>query len=444
MRKLLKAILNAPTFTADELYTIFTAKKLMAAKNTFAHALLANDEITGRRVSTAFIETAAIFEDVQKFNDDLHTAWDTVQLQKPKKKDRHDFAADDAVPIAAEMVPDDISIEDLKKIKDYLEALHYTLQTLVREANEDSTYSAFDYSIAQIELAVTAKLPPELQGPVYVDEDAELQEPLVPAAPILSADVIATIAILKNKDEEEKRALNEEQIIRKSKQQKAKISELSRAYHQKRELSLTYRFDKEFKQYKSVLASYIKDKLETKDYNIYTSCFNQPTYGTAAKVDPIAKIAEVINKNDDQITDAHDLSIKKFAKENLNFSRAVANYKLIHDAQTQLRPRNPSENEPEHLVQRLKGLYQDHANIDLSLQTVGDEAVDKATSGIRGFFKKIFSSINWYFSAAGKKDREFKAFAKNNREHFFKVMQDQPVVVVEPVVPNTPTASPAA
>jgi hypothetical protein len=341
------------------------------------------------------------------------------------------------VPITAALVPDDMTDEELIKIKDYLKALHYTLQPLIAEQSiSDSADSKFDYIIAQLEGVVTAKLPPELQGyPEYVEDDPELIEPLISAAPTLSADVTATIAILKARDEEENNTLDENKLIKTAKIQKAMLAELSLAYQQQREMTLAYRFNQEFKQYKTVLSTYIKERLETKNYNLYCGCFNRADYpGQAARgispahVDPIAKIAEVINRSDDQVLDAHEINIRNFAKQNLNFSRAIANYKLIHDAQTQLHPRHPSENEPQHLVLRLKGLYQDHADIDKNLQTVGDEAVDKATTGIRGFFKRIFSSINWYFSAAGKKDREFKAFAKSNREQFFKVTQTQAVV----------------
>jgi hypothetical protein len=426
MRKLLKAILHAPKFTTDELYTIFTAKKLMTAKTPFAHALLANDAITGRRISTAFIEAAAVFEDLYKFNDDMQTAWNTVQLQKPRKKDRKNFGADDAVPILAATVPDDMSTEDLKKIKDYLKQLNPIVRQLITETgDDDNSYGVFSYSITQIEGAVNLKLPLELQEPMYLEVEDELLEPLIPdvpamvvqsqeqPAPVLPADVNATIMILKNQAEIEKHKLDEEKIIKRSNQQHAKISELSHAYAQQRELTLAYKFNKEFKQYKSVLSNYIKENMETKDHNLYMSCFNQPDYsapvapGPRLNVDPIASIADVINKGNDQVLTAHEVNIKKFAKGNLNFSRAVANYKLIHDAQTKLHPRNPLDNQPEHLVERLKDLYNNHSHIDQSLQTVGDEAVDKATSGIKGFFKKIFSSINWYFSAAGKKEREF-------------------------------------
>ena len=438
MRKLLKTILHAPTFTTNEIDAIFTAKEVMTAKSTFAHALLANDAVTGRKISSAFVVTAAIFDDIQQFDKDLKAAWHTVQQQKTKKKDRNEFAADDALPIAIEVMPDGFSVAELKKIKDYLEALHYALQPLIAEQSlKDNAYGSFDYVIAQIESAVTTKLPRELQGyPIDNNEDEVMQEPLV--APTLSADVTATVALLKNQDEAERLAINEEKIIKTAKIQKAKISELLEAYAQQREMALAYQFNKEFKQYKSVLSSYIKETLEYNDISLYLSCFNQPAYVERsvlgmqpAKADPIAKITDVINKNDDQIVDEHELKIKQFAKENLNFSRAVANYKLIHDAQTKLHPQNPEENKPEHLVERLKNLYQEHADIDQKLQQVGNEAVDKATSGIRGFFKKIFSSINWYFSAAGRKEREFKAFAKKNRERFFTVTQTQPPVTVE-------------
>jgi methionine-rich copper-binding protein CopC len=205
MRKLLKAILHAPKFTTDELYTIFTAKKLMTAKTPFAHALLANDAITGRRISTAFIEAAAVFEDLYKFNDDMQTAWNTVQLQKPRKKDRKNFGADDAVPILAATVPDDMSTEDLKKIKDYLKQLNPIVRQLITETgDDDNSYGVFSYSITQIEGAVNLKLPLELQEPMYLEVEDELLEPLIPdvpamvvqsqeqPAPVLPADVNAT------------------------------------------------------------------------------------------------------------------------------------------------------------------------------------------------------------------------------------------------------------
>jgi hypothetical protein len=470
MRKLLKAILHAPKFTSDELYTIFTAKQLMAAKTPFAHALLANDAITGRRISSAFIEAAAIFEDLNKLDEEMRTAWNTVQLQKPRKKDRKVFGADDAVPIFAEIVPDDMSTDDLKKIKDYLKELYAVVRNLISErGDEDDTYGQFLYSITQIEGSVNLKLPLELREPMYSHVDDELEEPLLPDAPALRAespeplaqalpeaqalspDVRDTIAILKNQSEIEKNAIDEAKIIRRAKQHHAKISELSSAYAQQRELTLAYKFNREFKQYKSVLSSYIKDNMETKDQRLYLSCFNQPDYqpqiapGVHLKVDPIARIAEVINKGDDQVLDAHEVNIKNFAKGNLNFSRAVANYKLIHDAQTRLHPRDPLDNKPEHLVERLKDLYNNHSHIDQSLQIVGDEAVDKATSGIKGFFKKIFSSINWYFSAAGKQEREFKAFAKHNRGHFFDLTRAEPAIAVDHAPkPQSPRSSPAA
>jgi hypothetical protein len=461
VKKLFTAILHAAQLTADvrisderqlldRLTTIFSAQKLMfnAINNpNLKAALLNSDHLVGTKLSHTFIAAAAMIEDVAQFQPimtlvkNIQTAWKTVQQRKADPESMKVYDANDLVTIMRALVPTDISVADRKLMESFIDRLRKCIRNL-----PSSIYEEFESILTSIQGGIIMTLPvaerPNFYPPSDDNED-KLNEPLLsePEEYIDSDDDIATVEILKAQDvkaqdvAEQKRlilnkhSLNDEQLLKIHNTKVEMLYELNAWFMVQNELILAHQIAEQCKQYKSVLANYILQELAAADSALFFNYFGPESEGLRA--DKIAAMATIFAKNDDQLVNAQEVSIKTFAKNNMNVSRAIANYALVHRAEIKLAPSNQHENKPEHLIERLKGFYQVYPEIEQNLKMVGNEAVDNATSGFMSFFKKIWSSVTWYFSDAGKKEREFKASAQYHRQRFFKVLENQPIAEPE-------------
>lgn len=185
-------------------------------------------------------------------------------------------------------------------------------------------------------------------------------------------------------------------------------------------INLKNQINAKFASYKQELAAYVVKKLN-KDTLIHAKYVNQ-VLPDDAHVERSKIMEKIIINLDNEPEDGYT---KIFARKHLNFARAVANYKLVDVTEKKFNLVNNIDGtvaKPPRLTQRLKTLYDDIPKIEKDLKQVGDEAVDRQTSGFIGFFRKIWNQIKWKFrETAGKNTKQFAKTAVDCRNKFFTV-----------------------
>ncbi len=478
MRHIFEAILKLPDLTHEEWTKLLLARELLSGKNLSATRLENSVQNGSILYDLAKVKSFIAIDPIYELINTIDRAWFSVQKRLGYKRKIYNDTVLENIIFA--LLPSDISEEECKLLQERLAVLGNQLVNRTGERNdavanlekallhlESSIYRKFrndiieqspatnksreeictEATINHLKLQLTAeqdqstyiqkKLAEESQLRTKIDNQKTLTETLQLAGKIQTLRKLSSHIALQNKEkfkkDEEAKRLNQEMA-----------ATAQRLLDQQAAMKLAYEINTEFRKYKTELKTYIKSAIKkVADAETYTGYFN--TIHVDRKVDKISHIKTLLDESSAHESKSATKSIKEKSKSNTdsaqlinppkrspeeinitnvvrnNFElvRAIAIYKLIDDADNALHPVHAVNPQP--VQARLANLYKTYPNIEKNLQDVGDEAVDKATQGIKGFFKKIWSNITWCFSKAKQKTQELVTSVKQNRHRFYQL-----------------------
>jgi hypothetical protein len=358
---------------------------------------------------------ATLVTEVNQLGKDIAAQWLKVQKQKNPNKTPKPMAGDDYLPIVVDLIPNHLTPEHMQVLIDRLDKIQEIVGGIYGS-------NQLAYTTSVLQLALMAKKSEARKTAQF--------NALIEGAPLddLYDDAERTARqLIKSQSEqkEQPQPVNHQDTVKKLTTLSAEISEVTFAYQ----------IETEFKKYKTTLSDYIKKKIP-KDTTLYVNLFNTPDYGDK-KSDKILQIEAALTGKPHSLSKETETQVQAFVSQHLKVAKAIANYKATSDAEEKLRPtKGPATNS---IAERLTQFAA--SGLDKKLERVGNEAVDRVTSGFIGFCKKIWTKITWHFSSLKKVQDKVKSQARLFSQHVKKFQAKKSKVAPQPAAQDESKAN---